>query len=124
MTLGDFGDFVPVFPVYVPCRVSVETEPEVLLVGMGDGNGHQAAPCVPLFSDHEQCLIFGKDCLFPMCLALENARSLANLLETQMQRGAGTVVLDPPSRAEARDGFPISRAIELLGRASDPPEEA
>jgi hypothetical protein len=127
MTLGDsgdFGDFVPRFPVYIPCRVSIDTEAEVLLIGMSGGNGHGAAPCVPLFSDHEQCLVFGKSCLFPMCVAIENAQSLANLLEAQMQRDAGMVVLDPPSRAEARGGFPISRAIQLLRRLSDPPEEA
>ena len=123
MTLGDFEDFAPTFPVYIPCRVSVEAEPEVLLIGMGDGNGHQAAPCVPLFSDHEQCLIFGKDCLFPY-VHCSGERSIScefagDSDETRRRNGSAR----SPISHKARDGFPISRAIQLLGRATDPPEE-
>jgi hypothetical protein len=117
------SQFLARFPLYTPLRITVEGM-AYLLIGMGDGNGREAAPSVALFTDHERCLVFGQSCLFPACAVMEDAQSLANFLEKQMEQGAGTVVLDPQSRAEAQGGFPIHHAIELLRRLSDPPEGA
>jgi hypothetical protein len=117
------SQFLPRFPLYTPLRITVEGT-EYLLIRMRGGNGRKVAPSVALFTDHERCLAFGQSRLFPACAVMEDAQSLANFLEARMEQGAGTVVLDPQSLAEAQGDFPIHRAIELLRRLSDPPEGA
>jgi hypothetical protein len=124
MTLGDsgdFGDFVPRFPIYIPCR-TVDGVPEFLHIGMNDSSGHEAAPCIPLFTDKQRCLIFGASCGFGKCVVMENAQSLADFLMERKQSGAGTVSLDPLIPDEVRGGPAIEHAIQFLWRLADPEE--
>lgn len=122
MTLGDTGDFVPRFPVYIPCRV-IDGESQILFIGMSDSSGREVQPCIALFTDKQHCVIFGAAVGFPNWVVKASARSLADFLLEMSQRNAGSVLLDPPTPDEVRGGVSIDHAIQFLWRLADPPEE-